>query len=250
MEGASSSSSTADAIAFVPKRRSRSWLAVGLVLISACFGFLTIESHSSEAFASGAGLTVLKKTPGKKPYWTRYKSPRSTKSKLKVVLLKDQLKPFLGFKGWTKWVSRGHYRLVLFPRGIAVTVDNEVERKLAQEKRAATAEAERRTAVYQQEKQKLESSGPYKFEKKQRPGSDLIYGSLTTTEVAETLVRVAGVPVRVTAVTMPAEKVQTLGKYTVTVDLGEGISAFVQLEVVPEGGGSAGGDEDAEEKAE
>merc|ERR1712066_791529 len=93
-------------------------------------------------------------------------------------------------------------------------------------------------------KAKIEAPGKYTFEKKTRPGSGKIYGSLTQTNVAEAIAKETGIPVRLTAIQLP--KISELGEFSATVELSLDVTAFIKLDVVQEGS-QAGGEEEEEE---
>jgi len=167
------------------------------------------------------------------------------KSKMSVVLLKDH--PKLGEKGDIVKVRKGYFRNYLLPGGVAGRQDNEVLRKLRMEEAAqdAAVAAAQREAIAA--KTKIEGLGKLTFEKKVREGSSKIYGSLSATNFAETLIVKSGIPIRLASIELP--KITELGDFSATIDLGSDISAYVEFEVVPEGGKKDGEEEEGEEES-
>mmetsp|Transcript_21412 Transcript_21412/g.61987 ORF Transcript_21412/g.61987 Transcript_21412/m.61987 type:complete len:221 (-) Transcript_21412:74-736(-) len=163
------------------------------------------------------------------------------KIKIPVVLLRDH--PDLGKKGEIVKVKRGHYRNWLLPKGSAVRQDPDLLRKLQAEETAAEEQRREGMAEALGMKGKIEREGTYRFTKKVRPDSEKIYGSLTAADVVGAIKELTGVQVRVTAVSVP--KVQELGEYSGTVEISEEVTAYIKVQVLPEG--AAGGGEDEEE---
>lgn len=152
-----------------------------------------------------------------------------------VVLTQDN--EYLGKAGDMVKVKRGYFRNYLYPKGIATRKDADVLREidLAEQKKNAKASAIEQEAM--STKTKIEKDPKYIFEKKVRPGTDKIYGSLTATNVAEAIAARTGVAVRIASIDLP--KVSELGSFSATVELLPEISAYIQLEVVAEKGAGA-----------
>jgi len=167
------------------------------------------------------------------------------KSKMRVVLLKDH--PKLGDKGDVVRVRKGYFRNYLLPSGVAGRQDNEVLKRLRMEEAAkdAAVAAAQREAI--EAKTKIEGLGKLTFEKKVREGSNKIYGSLSATNFAEALIVKSGIPIRLASIELP--KIAELGDFSATIDLGSDISAYVEFEVVPEGGKKDGEEGEGEEES-
>jgi len=170
-------------------------------------------------------------------------------SKYEVVLLKDH--PKLGKKGDIKKVRRGYYRLTLLPEGYAKRQNANVLKQVQDEKKAVDAVQNALLGEANAQKAKIEGHGAFTFVKKVREGKgkDAIYGSVSQINVAEEIAKATGIAIRRTAVEVP--KIATLGSYTATVELSQGVTAVVKLEVVSDNAPAADGeDEEGEEASE
>uniref|UniRef100_A0A7S1WSX1 50S ribosomal protein L9, chloroplastic n=1 Tax=Alexandrium catenella TaxID=2925 RepID=A0A7S1WSX1_ALECA len=163
------------------------------------------------------------------------------KQKIKVVLLQDVEK--LGRAGDVVEVKRGRMRNCLYPWGLAKKHSDEVMKKFQAEEKAKSSEMSKLVKQAMVIKEKIEVKGKYTFEKKLRQDGQKIYGSLSPTEVAEAITIETGYPVRITAVSVP-KGISELGVYSVTVELAEGVTAYVEAEVVAEGGNAKEEEED------
>uniref|UniRef100_A0A7S2MNT2 50S ribosomal protein L9, chloroplastic n=1 Tax=Alexandrium andersonii TaxID=327968 RepID=A0A7S2MNT2_9DINO len=195
-----------------PRRQSRPSGALILALLAAVALAALCTAADGDAFAVG-----------------RFR--RMRKQKLSIILKKDY--EFLGKAGEVFEVKRGYYRNFLLPKGIATINDDTAMKQLEAAKQAQREKMSKAVQEAMGIKEKIER-GTYTFEKKLRPGGEKIYGSLSPTEVGEAITVKTGYPVRITSISVP--RITELGDYAVTVELAEGVAAYLQVEVVAEGG--------------
>jgi large subunit ribosomal protein L9 len=149
---------------------------------------------------------------------------------MNVILLKDVEK--LGLRGDVVDVKRGYARNFLLPRKLAevATPGRVAEVKRIEERKAAH---EARSA--DQATQIAETLGKtvLRFDVKAGPTGSL-FGSVTTTDIADEIWRTR--KIRIDRRKIGVDHIKRIGRYSVPVDVYEGVSAEVKLLVVPEGG--------------
>jgi large subunit ribosomal protein L9 len=149
---------------------------------------------------------------------------------MNVILLKDVEK--LGLKGDVVDVKRGYARNFLLPRKLAevATPGRVAEVKRIEERKAAH---EARSA--DQATQIAETLGKtvLRFDVKAGPTGSL-FGSVTTTDIADEIWRTR--KIRIDRRKIGVDHIKRIGRYSVPVDVYDGVSAEVKLLVVPEGG--------------
>lgn len=161
---------------------------------------------------------------------TSYVAP-PLKQRYSVVLQKDHEQ--LGKRGDVVKVKKGYYRNILFPLGIARKQDFSIEIEMRKQLDFAKTEIKQMNFEAMQQKQAIEKAGIFIFEKKVRVGTNKIYGSLTATNVAETIAMKTAVPVRIHSISVP--KAIELGEYAGTVEITESVTAYFTVKIVAEG---------------
>ena len=155
---------------------------------------------------------------------------------MEVILLQDVEK--VGLRGEVVDVARGYARNFLIPRRLAEPASPgrvaELEKRAAQRARqeATTFEQARELAT------KLEQT-ELRFDVKAGPTGSL-FGSVTPTDLADELWKVAKVRVDRRKIALP-EPIKKVGRYEVPIELFTDVTATVQTLVVPEGGEPAEG---------
>jgi large subunit ribosomal protein L9 len=147
-----------------------------------------------------------------------------------VILLQDV--EHVGLKGDVVDVKRGYARNYLLPRRLA-DVATPGALAQAQNVQAQRARQEARTAEQAQEIAAVLAETVLRFDVKAGPTGSL-FGSVTATDVAEELWRAR--KVRVDRRKLEMDSIKRIGRYTITAQLFDGVSAGVRAEVVPEGG--------------
>jgi large subunit ribosomal protein L9 len=147
-----------------------------------------------------------------------------------VILLQDV--EHVGLKGDVVDVKRGYARNYLLPRRLA-EVATPGALSQAQNVRAQRARQEARTADQAQEIAAVLAETVLRFDVKAGPTGSL-FGSVTATDIAEELWRTR--KVRVDRRKLEMDSIKRIGRYTITAQLFDGVSAEVRAEVVPEGG--------------
>jgi large subunit ribosomal protein L9 len=149
---------------------------------------------------------------------------------MNVILLKDVEK--LGLKGDVVNVARGYARNFLLPRKLAeVATDGRVAEVKRIEARKAAHEA--RSADQAAEIAVTLGKTVLRFDVKAGPTGSL-FGSVTTTEIADEIWRTR--KIRIDRRKIGVDHIKRIGRYTVPIDVYEGVSAELKLMVVPEGG--------------
>jgi large subunit ribosomal protein L9 len=147
-----------------------------------------------------------------------------------VILLEDV--EHVGLKGDVVDVKRGYARNYLLPRRLAeVATAGALAR--AQNVQAQRARQEARTTEQAQEIAAVLAETVLRFDVKAGPTGSL-FGSVTAPDVAEELWRAR--KVRVDRRKLEMDSIKRIGRYTITAQLFDGVSAEVRAEVVPEGG--------------
>jgi len=149
---------------------------------------------------------------------------------MNVILLKDVEK--LGLRGEVVSVARGYARNFLLPRKLAEVA---TPGRVAEVKRIDAQKALHEARSAEQAAQIAATLGKLvlRFDVKSGPTGSL-FGSVTTTEIADEIWRIR--KIRVDRRKIGVENIKRIGRYTIPIDLYEGVSAEVKLLVVPEGG--------------
>ncbi len=149
---------------------------------------------------------------------------------MNVILLKDVEK--LGLKGDVVDVKRGYARNYLLPRRLAeLATDGRVAEVKRIEARRAAHEA--RSADQAAEIAGTLGKTVLRFDVKAGPSGSL-FGSVTTTEIADEIWRTR--KIRVDRRKVGIDHIKRIGRYAVPIDVYEGVTAEIKLLVVPEGG--------------
>ena len=150
---------------------------------------------------------------------------------MQVILLQDVEK--VGLRGEVVDVARGYARNFLIPRRLAEPAAParvaELEKRAAQRARqeASTFEQARELAA-------VIERAELRFDVKAGPTGSL-FGSVTPTDLADELWKVAKVRVDRRKIDLP-EPIKKVGRYEVPVELFTDVTATVRTLVVPEGG--------------
>jgi large subunit ribosomal protein L9 len=149
---------------------------------------------------------------------------------MNVILLKDVEK--LGLRGEVVNVARGYARNYLLPRNLAEVA---TEGRVKEVKRIDAQKAMHEARSAEQAAEIAETLGKLvlRFDVKSGPTGSL-FGSVTTTDIADEIWRIR--KIRVDRRKIGVDNIKRIGRYTVPIDLFEGVSTEVKLMVVPEGG--------------
>ena len=148
-----------------------------------------------------------------------------------VILLKDVEQ--LGLRGEVVSAARGYVRNYLKPRGLAVPATTALiaEIKKRDEERA---KHEARSADQAQSIADILTKTVLRFERPAGP-QGVLFGSITTTDIADELWRVRRVRVDRRKVHL-GEPIKRVGRYDVRVEVYEAVDVQVKTLVAPEGG--------------
>ena len=153
---------------------------------------------------------------------------------VKVILRQDV--PNLGNAGEIKQVAPGYFRNFLLPRGMAVEATNGQINALKTDK--ALREAQKNRGV-ERSSALAGHLGDTVVRIPVRVGEQgRLYGAVTTKDVADALQQQAGITVDRHDITI-SDPLKTVGVHSVPVKLEHGVSANVQVELVPEGDATA-----------
>ena len=149
---------------------------------------------------------------------------------MEIILLQDVDK--LGLRGEVVDVKRGYARNFLLPRRLAevATAGRVAELKKIESQRARH---EARTTEQASEIAELLGKTVLRFEVKAGP-TGALFGSVTPTDIADELWRTR--KVRVDRRKIGIDTIKRIGRYTVPIDVFDGVVAEVKMLVVPEGG--------------
>ena len=149
---------------------------------------------------------------------------------MEIILLQDVEK--LGIRGEVVDVKRGYARNFLLPRRLAevATAGRVAELKKIESQRARH---EARTTEQASEIAELLGKTVLRFEVKAGP-TGALFGSVTPTDIADELWRMR--KVRVDRRKIGIDPIKRIGRYSVPIDLFDGVIAEVKTLVVPEGG--------------
>jgi large subunit ribosomal protein L9 len=149
---------------------------------------------------------------------------------MEIILLQDVEK--LGLRGDVVDVKRGYARNYLLPRRMAEVATPgrvaELRRVEAQRARHEARSSEQATEIAE-----LLGKTVLRFEVKAGP-TGALFGSVTPTDIADEIWRAR--KVRVDRRKIGVDTIKRIGRYTVPIDLYEGVLAEVKTLVVPEGG--------------
>jgi large subunit ribosomal protein L9 len=149
---------------------------------------------------------------------------------MEIILLQDVDK--LGLRGEVVDVKRGYARNFLLPRRLAeVATSGRVAELRKIESQRALHEA--RTTEQAGEIAELLGKTVLRFEVKAGP-TGALFGSVTSTDIADELWRTR--KVRVDRRKIGIDTIKRIGRYTVPIDVFDGVVADVKMLVVPEGG--------------
>lgn len=149
---------------------------------------------------------------------------------MNVILLQDV--EHVGLKGDVVDVKRGYARNYLLPRRLAEVA---TPGALAQARNVEShrARQEARSAEQAEDIAGILAETELRFDVKAGPTGSL-FGSVTATDVAEELWRTR--KVRVDRRKLEMDSIKRIGRYTISVNVFEGVTADVKTIVVPEGG--------------
>jgi large subunit ribosomal protein L9 len=149
---------------------------------------------------------------------------------MEIILLQDVEK--LGLRGEVVDVKRGYARNYLLPRRMAEVA---TPGRVAEIKRidAQRAQHEARSAEQAGQIADVLAKTVLRFEVKAGP-TGALFGSVTPTDVADELWRTR--KIRVDRRKIGIDTIKRIGRYTVPIDVYEGVVAEVKTLVVPEGG--------------
>jgi len=148
-----------------------------------------------------------------------------------VILLSDVEK--LGLRGEVVSVADGYARNFLLPRRLAepATAPKVAELRRREEQRARQ---EARTVEQAREMAATLERAPLRFDVKAGPTGSL-FGSITTTDVADEIWRTAKIRVDRRRIALP-EPIKRIGRHSVPIQLFTDVEVAVEVLVVPEGG--------------
>ena len=149
---------------------------------------------------------------------------------MEVILLKDVDK--VGLRGEVVNVARGYARNFLLPRKLA---EPATEGKVAELKRRddQRARSEARTVEQANEIADTLRKTVLSFDVKSGP-TGALFGSVTSTDIADELWRTR--KIRVDRRKIGTDSIKRIGRYSIPIQLFEGVSVEVKTLVVPEGG--------------
>jgi large subunit ribosomal protein L9 len=149
---------------------------------------------------------------------------------MEVILLKDVEK--VGLRGEVVNVARGYARNFLLPRNLAelATAGRVKELARVEEQRARN---EARTSEQAQEIAATLGKTVLTFNVKSGP-TGALFGSVTTTDIADELWRTR--KIRVDRKKIETDSLKRIGRYSIAIQVFEGVTAEVKTLVVPEGG--------------
>jgi len=149
---------------------------------------------------------------------------------MEIILLKDVEK--VGLRGEVVSVARGYARNYLLPRKLAEVA---TPGRVAEMKRidAERARHEARTSEQAADVAATLGKTVLRFDVKAGPTGSL-FGSVTSTDIADEIWRTR--KIRVDRRKIGVDTIKRIGRYPVTVDVFEGVTAELKLLVVPEGG--------------
>jgi large subunit ribosomal protein L9 len=150
---------------------------------------------------------------------------------MQVILLKDVEK--VGLRGEVVDVARGYARNFLVPRKLA---EPATPARVAELEKRAAQRARQEAGTFEQARELASTLGQLelRFEVKAGPTGSL-FGSVTPTDVADEIWRVAKVRVDRRKIGL-GEPIKKIGRYELPVELFTDVTVDVKTLVVPEGG--------------
>lgn len=155
------------------------------------------------------------------------------------VILREDVTD-LGIIGDVVKVKPGYARNYLFPRGLAVPADRRNLTRLEHEKRIIEVKKQRERGTYERLADSLKALRLVIETRAGRGGK--LFGSVTNQDVHR-LIAEKGLEIDRRRIELK-EPIKEIGEYTVTVRVGQDITASVALSVRPIGGMLEGGDEE------
>ena len=149
---------------------------------------------------------------------------------MNVILLKDV--DNLGLRGEVVSVARGYLRNYLKPRGFAVPATSTLIAEIRQ-REDEQAKHEARSSDQAQSIADLLTKTVLRFERPAGP-QGVLFGSITTTEIADELWRVRRVRVDRRKIHL-GEPIKRVGRYNVRVEVYQDVDVQVKTLVAPEG---------------
>jgi large subunit ribosomal protein L9 len=149
---------------------------------------------------------------------------------MEVILLKDVEK--VGLRGEVVNVARGYARNCLLPRQLAepATAGRVAELERLDEQRARH---EARSVEHAREIAGVLGKTVLRFDVKSGP-TGVLFGSVTTTDIADELWRAR--KIRVDRKKIDVHSIKRIGRYSIPIQVFEGVTVEVKTLVVPEGG--------------
>jgi large subunit ribosomal protein L9 len=149
---------------------------------------------------------------------------------MEIILLKDVEK--VGLRGEVVSVARGYARNFLLPRKLAelATPARVAELKKRDSQRALS---EARTAEQAEQIADTLRKTVLSFDVKAGP-TGALFGSVTTTDIADELWRTR--KIRVDRRKIGTDAIKRIGRYSIPIDVFDGVTVEVKTLVVPEGG--------------
>ncbi len=147
---------------------------------------------------------------------------------MQVLLLKDI--EGLGHAGDIVEVSGGYARNYLLPRKLAITATPGAQKQAQSIREAAQRRRDRK--LLEAKSLAARVDGQVLTFKMRVGEGDRLYGSVTNSDIAEALSRATGLEVERRNVELE-HPLKTLGQHPVTVKIGSGVTATVQVNVEP-----------------
>ena len=142
------------------------------------------------------------------------------------IILNETI-PSLGFVGDVVKVKPGYARNYLFPRGVAVEASKHNKKRVEHRKRLL--EVKRATLLKEAQGYRDRLVGVCVSVEKTVSPEGKLYGSVTTTEIAEHLAK-GGITIDRKLI-ITAEPIRSLGEHTVSIKLHPDVVATVKVEV-------------------
>jgi len=149
---------------------------------------------------------------------------------VKVILLSDV--KALGKKGTVKEVADGYARNFLFPKNLAIPATPANLKKWETEQ----AHLEQKEALEEAEAKRIAAQIDgltLKFPRKAGEGGKL-FGSITGKDIVEELQKKTGIEIDKKQLN-PSEPIKAMGEHQIKVHLYRGVTANIEVHVVPEG---------------
>jgi large subunit ribosomal protein L9 len=148
---------------------------------------------------------------------------------MKVILTRDVKD--LGKSGEIANVAEGYARNFLFPRKLAIAADAGALAALERKRKVLELKGEQIRAQAEQIAERLRDTRVV-IEGKTGAGSTKLYGSITSQEIADALMKQAKIDVDKRKIHID-EPIKSLGTFEVPIRLHHDVSANIHVEVVP-----------------